>query len=97
MFHTVLLKPFCKSDRFQPLNIVQEGEETGLFNVESILQERLVKRGRRKPRSDFLVKWEGYGTEHNSWEPEHNLGKYVPQLIAEYRDSKATLPEEMSE
>jgi hypothetical protein len=22
---------------------------------------------------EFLVKWEGYGSKHNTWEPEDNL------------------------
>src|SRR5277367_5734008 len=30
----------------------------------------------------YLVKWEGYGVKHNSWEPWDNV--HAPELIAEF-------------
>ena len=30
----------------------------------------------------YLVKWEGFGVEHNSWEPWDNV--HVPELVADF-------------
>ena len=74
VFHTVLLKPFHESVRYQtpPLPVTIEGFDE--FEVEAIVAYK-VKKGRKKGRTfrESLVKWVGYGEEHNSWEPETNL------------------------
>jgi len=30
----------------------------------------------------YLVKWEGFGVEHNSWEPWDNV--HAPELVADF-------------
>jgi hypothetical protein len=40
--------------------------------VERILTHRDRLIGRKKVRQ-YLVKWEGYTDEHNSWEPDGNF------------------------
>ena len=37
----------------------------------------------RHVASRHLLKWLGYGQEHNSWEPEANVAN-CPELIGEY-------------
>ena len=54
---------------------VIDGEEEWV--VEEILDSRMVNRKLR-----FLVKWEGFGIEHNSWEPWD--GVHAPDLIADF-------------
>ncbi len=66
-----------------------------MFDVERILDHRFEKqRGRAAPKLQYLVKWEGYDAEHDSWEPEVNL-RDAPEplaLYAEYlRANKQTL------
>ena len=39
-----------------------------VFKVEKILQTR----GRR-PNRELLIKWQFFGDQHNSWEPERNI------------------------
>ena len=91
VFHVSLLKPYHRDGRQQPppLPICVEGEEW--FTVEKILNHEdrdvITKRAtKRAPKVNekqrfYLVKWLGYGNEHNSWEPEH----YVCELGA-FRD-----------
>src|SRR5271168_2577426 len=54
---------------------VINGEEEWI--VENILDSKMMNRKLR-----YLVKWEGYGVEHNSWEPWDNIRAL--ELIAEF-------------
>ena len=49
-----------------PLPEIINGEEE--FIVEEILDSRVINQ-----KLHYLVKWEGYGIEHNSWEPADNV------------------------
>ena len=42
-------------------------------DVERIIDHRYVRNGRLPYKLQYLVKWEGYGPEHDSWEPQVNL------------------------
>ena len=42
--------------------------------VEEILDSRMLNW-----KLCYLVKWEGFGVEHNSWEPWDNV--HVPELV----------------
>src|SRR5271154_1290705 len=57
-----------------PLEVINCENE---WIVEEILDTRMMNRKLR-----YLVKWEGYGVEHNSWEPWDNV--HAPELIAEF-------------
>jgi transposase InsO family protein len=54
---------------------VIDGEEEWI--VEEILDSKVINRKLR-----YLVKWEGFGVEHNSWEPWDDV--HAPELIAEF-------------
>ena len=58
-----------------------EGEQE--FEVEKILDAQPRGRGRKM---HFLVKWKGYPTSNNSWEPRENL--HTDRLITEYNKKK---------
>jgi hypothetical protein len=74
VFHVSLLKPYKSEGAYQPpaepLYFDDEGQPW--FEVESVLQHRELKRGKRSV-TQYLIKWKGYGHEHNTWEPERNL------------------------
>jgi len=55
-----------------------EGEEE--YVVEEILDSHL-----RHNKLEFLVKWEGYTNENNSWEPEDNCSNARNAVAAFYR------------
>lgn len=35
--------------------------------------EQILDRKMKKGKYMYLVKWEGYNNDHNTWEPEKNL------------------------
>ena len=49
-----------------PPTIIDDDYE---WEVENILSDRVTKNGRH----EYLIKWSGYTTIHNSWEPIENL------------------------
>ena len=58
-----------------PLPIVIDGELE--WEVEEILNSRWHRR-----RFQYLIKWKGYGREHNSWESTSEVS--MPELTAEF-------------
>jgi len=58
-----------------PLPEIVDGEEEWV--VEEILDSCMVNWKLR-----YLVKWEGFGVEHNSWEPWNNV--HAPELVADF-------------
>jgi hypothetical protein len=71
VFHVSLLKPFHSDGSIQPPQaIYSEGE--AWFVVEALLDHRERRCG-KGVRREYLVQWQGYGPEHNSWEPEDSV------------------------
>lgn len=79
---------------------MQDGELE--YEVERVMDHRHKHVGgggtrsgtKRKPRvvTEFLVKWKGYGHEHNTWEPEANCAN-CPEAIQTYWDERQTRAE----
>ena len=53
--------------------------------MEEILDSKVINRKLR-----YLVKWEGYGIEHNSWEPRENV--HAPDLVTEFHQKHPGAP-----
>lgn len=87
VFHVSLLREYRESGRYQPPPPPVEIDGDWEYEVEEVLNERLVRRRRRDVR-EFYVQWKGHGVEHNTWEPEGNLAN-AREAIAEYRAKRA--------
>ena len=86
--HVSLLQRYCGDGRVQPPPPPFYVGGQLAYTVSRILDHRPVQRGRRKNMKEFLVRWEGYGPEHDTWEPEVCL--LDESLIQSYWDYVAS-------
>jgi len=87
VFHVSLVKPFLADGNYQPPPLPQLIDDELEYEVEVLLDHRLS--GRNK-RLEYLVKWAGYGHEHNTWEPKANLVN-CSDLLKEFTSTHDTL------
>ena len=85
VFHANLITPYKETmmhgpNYSRPPPDLVDGEEE--FEVEQILG---MKQMGRRHKTHYLVKWKGYPTSDNSWEPEENLN--AKELITEFKQS----------
>jgi hypothetical protein len=86
-YHISSLKAFTSdNEHTNPEEVAQKDYRTWI--TESILDHRPKKRRNRLLRSqlEFLVKWQGYPSEENTWEPWCNLRRN--SLVHEYLRNK---------
>jgi len=71
---------------FSPLNDARTYDEE-LYNIEKIIKTRVCKDG----KTEYLLKWKGYSSKHNSWEPEENIDfeRFVQETV-EKNEKKQT-------
>ncbi len=69
VFHVGLLEPYHADGRCQPPPVTLFLDGDVQYEIESVLAVREARHNKKQ----FLVKWLGYGPEHNTWEPEANL------------------------
>ena len=76
VFHISLLKPADLEMPIQenPPEIDPESQDAE-FEVEEILDQQDID-----GESHYLVKWKGYNSEGNTWEPEENLTHCAAKL-----------------
>ena len=87
VFHVSKIKPYKASGRVQPPPVPIEIEGELEYEVERILDKRIKKRGRRKNYTEYLVKWLGYGHEHNSWESAKSVAN-AQELVQAFENGR---------
>ena len=85
-FHASLLTPVIENNIYgkhniEPTPILVSGEEE--YEIEAILKHR-YRRPRTGVRTEYLVRWKGYGPTEDSWEPEENL-THSEEILEEYK------------
>jgi hypothetical protein len=88
VFHANLITPYKETELHgpnftRPAPDLIDGEEE--YEVEKILEEKPRGKGRKM---HYLVKWKGYPTSDNSWEPRENV--HAEELIKEFQARKRT-------
>ena len=87
-FHTSLLKPYVTDSDPERLNKPNEGMcSAGNDTEEAFLIEGVVKHRKNKGQIQYLVKWVGYPSSNNSWEPLSNIRKPASRLIDSYLET----------
>src|SRR5712672_3137025 len=82
VFHASLLTPYRETALHgpnftrPPPDLMQGNEE---FKVETIINHRFF--GRRKTLQ-YLIKWKGYPSSDNTWEPVDNV--HAPEIVKQY-------------
>ncbi|XP_026465862.1 chromobox protein homolog 1-like [Ctenocephalides felis] len=61
--------------------------DSNIFTVDKILDKRV-----RKGKIEYLIRWENYSTDHDSWEPLENL--MCPYTIREYEEERLKVDQE---
>ncbi|SOV04526.1 uncharacterized protein UDID_17112 [Ustilago sp. UG-2017a] len=92
VFHVDRLEPYVANtipNRVQPPPPPVEVESDLEYEVEQILDSKVDHRY-RDPLF-YLVRWVGYGPDHNSWEPASNL-THASDLITEFHTANPTRP-----
>jgi len=81
IFHVSLLEP-VKGTHTPNATEIQPKHEIDEYKVEEILDERQIRN-----QKQYLVKWLGYPSSENTWEPTKNLRNYQDKL-KEYRQER---------
>ena len=87
VFHVSKLAEYKSNGTVQPPPPPVELEGELEYTVECILDKRIWKI-RRKSYTEYLIKWTGYGHEHNSWEPMSNMAN-CSELVQEFENQYA--------
>ena len=86
VFHVSLLKPYHETGNYQPPPCTLFIDGDVQYDVAEIADVR--SRGKVK---EYLVKWTGYGSDYDTWEPEDGLANSKDKL-QEFWDARGGKP-----
>jgi hypothetical protein len=86
VFHVSLLEPAKGDAPVATQTELQPENDPGEYEVEEILSTRTTTRGQQ----EYLIKWKGYSSTDNSWEPTGNLN--CPDLLRKFLRQRQSSP-----
>lgn len=88
VFHVILSRKHLGP--IQPTSVTLPpvlDESTILPQLESILDRRVIRKGKYRPKTEILVKWLGTAVEDATWENEWRFSRTYPNFVLEDKDS----------
>lgn len=85
VFHASLLHKYRQDGRRQPAPVPITFMDEDWYELDAILDERVVRKGRRKI-TQYLCSFKGYGEEHNEWCDEDGV---TETAVRAWRQSRA--------
>ena len=84
VFHVCYLKPYHDDGRVQPPPVPEMIDDEPEFEVQKILNHRVIKKGRHN-KVEYPLRFTGYGPEHDMWLTDVTN---CDELVQAYWDSK---------
>jgi hypothetical protein len=78
------------ADPQEPIENEGDDDDWKSYELERVVDRRTTRYGGRN-NTEYLVKFKGYGNQHNDWYPEELLAD-AQELVAEYEQKLAALP-----
>lgn len=78
----------------QAAKLKEEEEEFEVGEEEDYVVEKIVDQRTRDGRLEYFLKWKGYSSLENTWEPAENLD--CPELLEEFKKSQKRANEDLS-
>ena len=86
VFHVSLLRPYHSDGTYQPPKFkpppIDLWDGQPVWRVERLLDHAVINPRAKTPKYKYLVRWEGYPPEDDTWEPATQFTE--PSLIEEY-------------
>ena len=89
VFHVGLLKRYIPGSNENPPPLPEVIDEIPEYEVEKILGHKTKGKGKHK-KLFFLVRWKGYESDYDTWEPESNIS-HSPIRLQQYWKSVGKL------
>ncbi|XP_074328203.1 uncharacterized protein LOC141666105 [Apium graveolens] len=90
MFHVSLLwKSEGPVPKQSTLSISEPSKSRAELQPERILEERVVEKGKYRPKTEILVQWEGQSPENTTWENKWHFPHTFPQFHLEDKGSSS--------
>jgi len=100
LFHVSLLKPYCEDPVGRPQKIIPTPDIVE-YKPSYVVAEVVDSRWYGNPKSKFphrfvqyMVAWEGYGPEENSWEPFKMLADTAMEALQQFHERYRSKPKD---
>ncbi len=60
---------------------LEQRDQRGFYKVEDVLDRRTARNTNGTTSWEYLIKWQDYPPENNTWEPWRNLNTYGKKFV----------------